>query len=88
MNAYWIDSSAFCPLEHGLLSKEGSISLDVYRCPNCGNRFVRVAGSPLIGDLSMISDGFIRPKEVHCCTKSVPKEPGMVLNMLFPFFEN
>lgn len=80
MTAYWINNSSFCPLDKGLLRIEGTVTLEIFGCPNCSTKYVKVVGSSL-GNIDSISDGFIKPKQVIAGKIDKKKDPAMILRM-------
>lgn len=84
MKLYWLDNSSFCPLDKGLLEKEGTVTLEVLKCRNCSTRYVRVAGQTVPGTVTSISDGFTAPKEIYR-PKSLPaSKAAFILSMTVP----
>ena len=81
MRLYWFDASSFCPMDKGLLKKEGQITLDVYSCPNCDTKYVRLAGQTISGSITGISDGFTKPKEIYTGKKPRAQDYAMTLKM-------
>lgn len=81
MRLYWIEGSSFCPLDKGLLRKEGQIILDVYGCPNCSTKYVRLTGQTVSGSITGISSDFLQPKEVYTASKPKQQNYAMTLKM-------
>ncbi len=79
MSMYWINAGCWCPLDHGLLECTGEVTLKVYTCPCCRKQFVFTTGGEV-----PISDGFVRPHEVHSCRKKTQFTPAAVLEMVMP----
>lgn len=84
MKLYWLDNTSFCPLDKGLLEKEGTVTLEVLKCRNCSGRFVRVAGQTISGTVTSISDGFTVPKEVRRPKAVSAAKAALILNMTVP----
>lgn len=84
MILYWFDQSAFCPKDKGLLKKEGQIVLDVYGCPNCTEKYVRLRSSTVDYPVSSISDGLIRPRKIYSPKQQSAIKPAMILTMKNP----
>ena len=81
MRLYWFDGSAFCPMDKGLLKKEGQVTLDVYGCPNCDTKYVRLSGQTISGNITGISDGFTNPKEIFKANRPKQEHYAMTLKM-------
>lgn len=80
MSMFWMESGCFCPMDHGLLEQAEEITLKVYTCPSCRRQFVMMPG----GGEVPISDGFVKPREVHICRKKPDFSPAMILEMVVP----
>lgn len=81
MRLYWLERSSFCPMDKGLLKKEGQVTLDVYGCPNCDTKYVRLTRQTITGNITGISDGFTNPKEIFKGKKPVRQHYAMTLKM-------
>ena len=84
MKLYWLDNSSFCPLDRSLLEKEGTVTLEVLKCRNCSNRYVRVIEQSISGTVTSISDGFTAPKEICRPRSAAAAKAAFVLNMTVP----
>ena len=84
MRLYWVDKTYFCPMDKGFLEKEGTVTLDVYTCPNCGTKYATVSSQTINGKIDGITDGFTKPAEVYTPHKCEAKRADITLKMTVP----
>ena len=85
MTIFWTEGGSFCPMDKGFLQKEGTATLDIYRCPGCGNRYAAIADKSIAGEITNISEGFIKPKEIYRHSEKCTANPAaMTISMTIP----
>ena len=84
MRLFWMDGSAYCPMDKTFLEYQGEITLKVYKCPGCGNFFVFRPSKSALGDIQSITSEFISPREIYRPRTEKRRTSAMLLKMKIP----